>query len=105
MNDFRWLIEAPGPRYLGVRHLTGASMYDFQWTPDYNAALFFKSQEQADLTMMAVRQLANDAPRDSAFGLLFAFESSLGNAKAIEHGWMEPPGPVDPPGPIPMRVA
>jgi hypothetical protein len=78
-DDFRWLIEAPGPRYLGVRHLTGVHTYDFVWVEDHNAALAFKTQEQADLTMMAVRQMNRD---------LFAFAATLGDARPVEHGWM-----------------
>lgn len=79
MTDFRWLIEAPGQRYLAVRKVGG---YEFYWTQDHNAALVFRSEGPADLTMMAVRQLAPQ---------LFDFERTLGNAKAIEHGWMDGP--------------
>jgi len=77
-GDFRWLIEAPGPRYLGVGHLTGADMYDFVWVADHNAALAFKTQGQADLTMMAVRQMNRE---------LFAFAATLGEARPVEHCW------------------
>lgn len=74
--DFRWLIEAPGQRYLAPRHLGD---YDFHWTQDHNEALAFRSEAQADGTMMAIRQLAP---------ALFDFERTIGNAKAIEHGWV-----------------
>jgi len=54
-------------------------MYDFIWVQDHNRALCFKTQEQADLTMMAIRQLNGD---------LFAFAATLGEASAVEHGWL-----------------
>lgn len=76
MADFRWLIEAPGQRYLAPRHVGG---YDFHWTQDHNEALAFRDEGQADGTMMAIRQLAP---------ALFDFERTLGNAKAVEHGWL-----------------
>jgi hypothetical protein len=79
MSDFAWLIEAPGPRYLAPRKIT--TSHDFTWHGDANFALRFHSEEQADLTMMAIRQIAPD---------LFGFERTLGNAKAVEHGWIEP---------------
>jgi hypothetical protein len=80
MADFRWLIEAPGARYLAPRNVGG---YDFHWTQDYNEALAFRDEGQADLTMMAIRQLAPS---------LFDFERTIGNAKAVEHGWLITPG-------------
>lgn len=76
MSDFRWLIEAPGQNYLGARHLGN---YQFFWTRDHHAALAFREETQADMTMMAVRELAP---------ALFDFEKTLGNAKAVEHGWL-----------------
>lgn len=79
MTDFRWLIEAPGPRYLAARKLGN---YEFHWTQDHNAAIAFRSEAQADMTMMAIRDLAPE---------LFAFERTIGNAKAVEHGWMDQP--------------
>jgi len=79
--DFRWLIEAPGPRYLTVQR--GA---DFEWTVDQNKALAFRSKEQADALMVAVRQMDReiDAHRRSSFVALFGFEGTLGTARAVE---------------------
>lgn len=74
---FAWMIEAPGQRYLSVRHL--GSLRDFCWTEDHNAALKFVSNEQADATMMAIRELDRE---------LFAFARTLGDARATEHGWL-----------------
>lgn len=81
-SDFRWLIEAPGTRYLSVQRLTHSN--NFKWSTDHNEALAFRSEEQADALMMAVRQV----DRDCCKGELFAFEASLGNAKPVEHGWV-----------------
>jgi hypothetical protein len=75
MTDFRWLIEAPGLRYLAARKVGN---YEFHWTQDHNEALAFRDEAQADMTMMAIRQLAPQ---------LFGFEVTIGNAKAVEHGW------------------
>lgn len=91
-DDFRWLIEAPGPRYLAVQALTGAGA-SFEWTSDHNRALAFRSQEQADNAMAALRSMdraltAKINHSKLSWGDLFAFEPSLGNAKAVEHGWM-----------------
>lgn len=90
-DDFRWLIEAPGQHYLASRKL---GCHEFYWTQDHNAALAFRSEEQADALMMAVRQMDReiDQHRGSPFAAsLFGFEGSLGSAKAIEHGWMDSP--------------
>lgn len=76
-NRWAWLIEAPGQRYLAVRKLSG--LHDFTWTQDHNKALQFKSEEQADLMMYALRDM-NRA--------LFGFDVTLGPARAIEHAWM-----------------
>lgn len=76
MSDFRWLIEAPGQRYLAVRHVGD---YHFHWTQEHNEAIVFRSEDHADKIMMAVRQLAPAT---------FDFERTLGNAKATEHGWL-----------------
>lgn len=85
MADFRWLIEAPGQRYLAVQRLNMSD--NFEWTTDHNKALAFRSEEQADALMMAVRQMDRQM---NSFGneKLFAFETTLGNAKAVEHGWI-----------------
>ncbi len=76
MTDFRWLIEAPGQRYLAARKLGN---HEFHWTQDHDKAIAFRSEAQADMTMMAIRDLAPS---------LFDFERTLGNAKAVEHAWM-----------------
>lgn len=82
MSDFRWLIEAPGQRYLAVQRISD----DFNWTTDHNEALAFRSQDQADALMMAVRQMDR---RINGFDRgLFAFEATLGDARPVEHCWM-----------------
>jgi len=83
-DDFRWLIEAPGPRYLAIQRLHMSD--NFEWTADHDKALAFRSQDQADALMMAVRQM--DRQINGVDKGLFAFEASLGNARAVEHGWM-----------------
>lgn len=83
MSDFRWLIEAPGQRYLAVQRLSMS--YNFEWTTDHNRALAFRTEDQADALMMAVRQM----DRQHQGGTLFGFEVTLGDAKAVEHGWVE----------------
>lgn len=85
MTNFRWLIEAPGPRYLAVQRLHVSN--NFEWTSEHDKALAFQSQDQADALMMAVRQM--DRQINGFDKGLFGFEASLGNAKAVEHGWME----------------
>ena len=89
-DDFRWLIEAPGLKYLAVQRLKSSAT--FEWTADHNSALAFRSELQADSMMAALRQM--DRLHDSyenngklSWGKLFAFEPTLGNAKAVEHGW------------------
>lgn len=77
MSKFVWLIEAPGHRYLAPRKIT--PNYDFTWSQDDSKALAFRSKDQADMTMMAIRQ---------ALPALFDFERTLGNARAVEHGWL-----------------
>lgn len=84
-TDYRWLIEAPGLRYLGTRTLGG--VVSFHWTEDPNAALAFCSEEQADAAMLAVRTLNEQAFGGHSLGM-FGFETSLGNAKAVEHGFI-----------------
>jgi hypothetical protein len=59
---------------------------NFEWTTDHNKALAFRSQDQADALMMAVRQM--DRLINGFDKGLFGFEASLGNAKAVEHGWI-----------------
>ncbi len=83
-KDFRWLIEAPGTRYLAVQRLNMSD--NFEWTGDHDRALAFRSKEQADALMMAVRQM--DRALNGFDKGLFAFEAQLGNAAPIEHGWM-----------------
>lgn len=85
MTDFRWLIEAPGPKYLAVQKLHASD--NFEWTADHNKALAFRSEQQADELMMAVRQM--DRQINGFDKGLFGFECSLGNAKPVEHGWMK----------------
>lgn len=90
-SDFRWLIEAPGQKYLAIQRLSGSD--NFEWTSDHDKALAFRSKEQADALMMAVRQMDReiDGLRNRgklSWGTLFAFETTLGNAAAVEHGWM-----------------
>ena len=85
MKDFRWLIEAPGQRYLAVQRLSMSN--NFEWSLDHNAALAFRSEEQADALMMAVRQM--DRQINGFDKGLFGFEATLGNAAPVEHGWTE----------------
>jgi len=88
--DFRWLIEAPGQRYLSTRRL---GCDEFFWTEDHNRALAFRTREQADGLMMAVRQM--DRQINGFDKGLFAFEVTLGDAKAVEHGWMTARSPQE----------
>ena len=76
MTDYRWLIEAPGTKYLAVREI--AHTHTFHWTVDHNKALHLRTKEQADGLMMAVRQLSPG---------LFGFAVTLGDARAVEHAW------------------
>lgn len=75
-DSFAWLIEAPGQHYLAARAVAGN---EFFWTQDHDAALRFFSEEQADLAMMAIRQLDPE---------LFVFAKTLGEAKPVEHAWI-----------------
>ena len=93
--DFKWLIEAPGPRYLSVQRLSKSDT--FEWTTDANKALAFRSEYQADAMMCALRQLDRQIESYTnggklSWGKLFGFEPSLGNAKAVEHAWMQTAG-------------
>lgn len=81
-SDFRWLIEAPGPRYLSVQRLNLSD--NFKWTEDHDKAIRFMSKEQADAVMMAVRQIDRQYMGEH----LFNFETTLGNARPVEHGWL-----------------
>jgi len=82
-TDYFWLIEAPGQRYLSAVKIGNA--YAFKWTEDYLRALRFCNSEQADLTMMALRQLDPE---------LFGFAKTLGDAKPTEHKWLPAAGTV-----------
>lgn len=44
MSDFRWLIEAPGQRYLAARKLGN---HEFHWTQDHDKAIAFRCEAQA----------------------------------------------------------
>ena len=77
MSDFAWLIEAPGQHYLGTREI--AHYPEFFWTTDSHRAIRFFSQEHADGVMTALRRMEPE---------LFSFAKSLGDAKAVEHGWI-----------------
>lgn len=94
IDEFAWLIEAPGPNYLRVREIT--NVYDFSWTKDANKALRFHSKEQAIATMMALRQ---------AFPEVFAFAIMLGDAQAVEHGWVEAARKPEPERPMLLSMA
>ena len=83
VTDFRWLIEAPGQRYLACRRL---GCDEFFWTADHNEALAFRCEKQADGAMMAIRQM--DRTINGFDKGLFAFEVTIGDAKAVEHGWL-----------------
>jgi hypothetical protein len=73
---YAWLIEAPGLRYLASR--TVGSSKEFFWTQDHDRAIRFRSGAECDGVMMAIRQLSP---------ALFGFEVTIGDAKAVEHGW------------------
>lgn len=78
-TQFAWLIEAPGPCYLGVRKAPGDYRGVFYWTSDANRALRFFNKEQTDLSLTAIRVLRPD---------LWSFTSTLGEAWPREHGWL-----------------
>jgi len=65
---------------------------NFEWTIDHDRALAFRTRDQADALMMAVRQM--DRQINGFDKGLFGFEASLGNAAAVEHGWMTPTLPT-----------
>lgn len=80
MTDFFWLIEAPGPHYLGTRKV---GRHEFFWTANPSQATRFMSAAQADGVMMAVRALNPD---------MFAFAVNLRDARPVEHGWVSTDG-------------
>ncbi len=84
MTDFAWLIEAPGQRYLGTQEI--GHYPDFFWTEHATRATRFMSRWQADGVMMALRRMRPD---------LFAFMATLGEARAVEHGWLADEPPFD----------
>jgi hypothetical protein len=86
-----WLIEAPGLKYLATRFL---GKYEFHWTADRNAALKFYTEQQADMTMMAVRE---SEPH------LFAFAALLGDAKPVAE-WLDGRGRPHPTPPEPAPI-
>lgn len=76
-----WLVEMQGPSYLAVRHCGG---YEFHWNDDPNKAIRFWNREQADLTMMAIRQLRGDL-----------FPACLPRGMcAVEHTWLPDRGHI-----------
>jgi hypothetical protein len=81
-NEFAWLIEAPGQRYLAVQNLSSHS--NFIWSRDHNVAIRFDTKDQATSVLEALRTSVQN-------GELFSFERTLGPAQAIEHGWMGGP--------------
>ena len=69
-----WVIEMQGPVYLSARQLGG---YEFYWTADVQSAIRFFEGAQADMVMMAVRQLRPDL-----------FPACLPTPiRAVEHEW------------------
>lgn len=75
MANFAWLIEAPGPSYLSARKL--GSIYEFFWSNNHDQGIRFLNGTQADLVMMAVREMAPQ---------LFAWPGPQ-YPKPVEHGW------------------
>jgi hypothetical protein len=75
--EFAFLVEAPGQQYLSAAVIGNVST--FKWTKDHLKAIRFYTREQADLTMMAIRELDRE---------LFGFAVTLGDAKAVEHSWL-----------------
>jgi hypothetical protein len=72
-----WLIEAPGVRYLEAYEMSHSCW--FRWTTDQNKAIQFVDEKQADMTMMALRQLSPS---------LFGFAATLGMSRPVEHLWV-----------------
>ncbi len=79
MTAFAWLIEAPGPRYLGTREI--GHRPEFHWFAEADKATRFFSKAQADGVAMAVRALNPD---------LWGFALTLGEAWPREHGFIDP---------------
>jgi hypothetical protein len=74
-----WLIEMQGPAYMSARQAGG---YEFLWTEDVYKAIRFHDREQADLVMMAIRQLRGDL-----------FPTCLTRVPcAVEHVWIQGEG-------------
>lgn len=93
-DDFRWLIEAPGTKYLAVVRFDPST--HFEWTNDANKAIAFRSKEQCDDVLDALRQIdrtleGRENGGKLSWGKLFAFEPTIGNARAVEHGWHQLP--------------
>jgi hypothetical protein len=76
MSELCWLIEAPGQNYLA------AASRKFFWTRNAEKALHFQSYKDADEAMMAIREL------DKTY-TIFAFAETLGDARPIEHGFID----------------
>ena len=73
MSDFRWLIEAPGPRYLAVQRLRMSD--SFEWTTDHDKALAFRSQDQADALRVEIEAVGADPAKFLAFFKIKALEA------------------------------
>lgn len=76
MTEYSWLIEAPGLYYLEVTK----DGY-FGWTLDPHRALRLHSSAQANAFIAGMMKAKPE---------LFVFARLLSDAKAIEHGFMEP---------------
>jgi len=75
VDQYGWMIEGPSTHYLAARKL---GKYEFYWTMDPHKGLRFYNQEQADATMMTIRELCPDL-----------FPAVFGEAKPVEHAWVE----------------
>jgi hypothetical protein len=74
MTQSWWLIEMLGPCYLAVRQLGG---YEFYWSREHSEGIRFADRGQADMAMMAIRQLRGDL-----------FPACLPDSpRAVEHMW------------------
>jgi len=69
-----YLIEAPGPHYLGVKSVNNVT--EFHWTPSAEYAIAFVREKQARLVLAALRLLC---PR------LFEFAVVLREPKVVSH--------------------